>query len=108
MMSAYVESRPRQRAAGQNFTVLFVSRRSRYRQGCRFTMRGGEDSGEVANFVETEQSLIFDDGSQASFVQIRGSIPLIWSSTVSMKYAPKVQIEEDADRNRRWVSSALP
>ena len=64
-MSAYVEVRAGQSAAGKSFTLLFVSRRSRYRQGCRFTMRGAEESGDVANYVETEQALLFDDGAAA-------------------------------------------
>ena len=53
-------------------------------------MRGVDDDGNVANFVETEQSLLHEDGRQTSFVQIRGSMPLLWSSPVCVKYTPKV------------------
>ncbi len=53
------------------FDLLFISRRSCHRQGTRFTMRGIDEDGNVANFVETEQACIFPDGRQTSFVQVR-------------------------------------
>jgi len=101
MMSAYVEARTGLQAAGLSFTLLFISRRSRYRQGCRFTKRGVDAAGNVANFVETEQALLFSSGARASYVQVRGSIPLLWSSPVTMKYAPKVRIDSNVDRHRQ-------
>ena len=64
------ELKPGQHAAGLRFSLLFVSRRSRFRQGCRFTMRGADDKGHVANFAETEQALLFDSGATTSFVQV--------------------------------------
>lgn len=43
----------------------------------RFQTRGTNDDGHVGNFVETEQA-IYVDGNVASFVQIRGVVPLYW------------------------------
>ena len=40
-------------------------------------MRGINDDGHVANFVETEEAIYVDD-SVASFVQVRGLVPLFW------------------------------
>lgn len=40
-------------------------------------MRGCNDEGHVANFVETEQ-VIFLDNEVTSYVQTRGSVPLFW------------------------------
>lgn len=92
MMNAFLDFRPNcsigsVTAPGRRhrFHLLFVSRRSRHRQGCRFTMRGLDEEGHVANFVETEQALLHEDGRQTSFVQVRGSIPLFWASPVCMK-----------------------
>jgi phosphatidylinositol 4-phosphatase len=85
------------------FTLLFVSRRSRYRQGCRFTKRGINEHGHVANFVETEQILVFSDGRVSSYVEIRGSIPVKWSSPVHMRYAPEVFIDEDKAQSADWA-----
>lgn len=50
--------------------------------------------GKVANFVETEQlvELTAQGASKpavvSSFVQVRGSIPLLWSQIPSIKYKP--------------------
>lgn len=51
----------------------------------------------MANFVETEQALLFEDGSASAFVQIRGSIPLTWAQPVTLKYMPSVEILDDLE-----------
>lgn len=43
----------------------------------RFNVRGTNDDGQVANFVETEQ-VIFLDNEVTSYIQTRGSVPLFW------------------------------
>lgn len=91
-MSAYIEVRSECEIEGDKFTLLFISRRSRHRQGCRFIKRGIDEEGHVANFVETEQIIIYPDGRLSSFVQVRGSIPLKWASPVTLKYEPAVLI----------------
>lgn len=55
VMSGFLQVERSCRVGDKGFDVLFVSRRSRLRQGTRFTRRGIDDSGNVANFVETEQ-----------------------------------------------------
>jgi len=96
MMNAYVDLRQNCSAGSHRFHLLFISRRSRHRQGCRFTMRGADEEGRVANFVETEQALLHEDGRQTALVQVRGSIPLQWHSPVSLKYTPRVFFGEAA------------
>ncbi|KAF2071692.1 hypothetical protein CYY_006992 [Polysphondylium violaceum] len=59
------------------FKYAFISRRSCKRTGARYHIRGADPLGNVANFVETEQVILFDQ-VLTSFVQVRGSIPLIW------------------------------
>lgn len=49
----------------------------------------------MANFVETEQLVVLSDGSNtvtSSFVQVRGSIPLLWSQIPNIKYKPTTHI----------------
>lgn len=99
LMSAFIEFRPGCEVENDKFSMLFISRRSRMRQGCRFTKRGVDDLGFVANYVETEQIIIFPDGRVTSHIQIRGSIPLVWASPVSMKYDPAVVIEKDTSKS---------
>lgn len=77
-LSAYIEFQHECVIETDKFSFLFISRRSRFRQGCRFTKRGIDNNGNVANFVETEQILIFPDGKINSYVQVRGSIPVKW------------------------------
>jgi hypothetical protein len=95
------------------YDEILISRRSRFRAGTRFTRRGTDKTGSVANFAETEQIILVKEQQQPrkqgnndddaspnvslkevySFVQTRGSIPLIWSSPAKVQeYAPRVQI----------------
>jgi len=101
-MSAYIEMSPDCVVEEEKFSLLFISRRSRYRQGCRFTKRGVDESGNVSNFVETEQILIFPDGKVTSYVQVRGGIPVVWSSPVHLKYDPVVYIDSNQQRSIEW------
>lgn len=77
----------------KRFDYILISRRSCLRAGTRFYMRGLDEQGQAANFVETEQIVQFN-GSRASFVQTRGSIPLFWSQRPNLKYKPVPQISE--------------
>lgn len=54
-------------------------------------MRGVDKEGNVANAVETEQ-IIIHNGVATSLVQTRGSIPLFWKQTPSLKYKPRLNI----------------
>jgi len=88
-----------------SYDEILISRRSRFRAGTRFTVRGADATGAVANFVETEQICVVKNiadpnnesiHSLSSQVQTRGSIPLRWSSPADMKtYAPRVHIGTD-------------
>lgn len=68
-------------------TWILVSRRNVKRAGTRLFMRGSDVEGNPANYVETEQMLEYS-GQRCSFVQIRGSIPIIWSQMPCLKYKP--------------------
>ncbi|XP_041022381.1 phosphoinositide phosphatase SAC6 [Juglans microcarpa x Juglans regia] len=71
--------------------VTLISRRCSRRNGTRMWRRGADSDGYVANFVETEQIIQFN-GISASFVQVRGSIPLLWEQIVDLTYKPKFEI----------------
>lgn len=75
--------------------IALLSRRSVQRSGTRYHCRGGDDQGNVANFVETEQILISDE-KIFSFLMIRGSIPLAWSQQINMKYKPRLFVNSDS------------
>jgi phosphatidylinositol-bisphosphatase len=65
--------------ANQVKSVL-LSRVSCERAGTRFNVRGVDDEGHVANFVETEQ-LVYHDNAYTSFVQVRGTLPVFWNQS---------------------------
>lgn len=97
-----------------NFAL--ITRRSRHRVGTRYFTRGIDDRGHVANFNETEQIVILNDGSGGlggfsggdgmqngragerhdvqvmSYVQTRGSVPVYWAEVNSLRYVPSLQI----------------
>lgn len=77
------------------FDVALVSRKDWRRCGLRFVARGLDREGNCANFVETEQILTVYDSQAltvASYVQTRGSIPVMWSQKVNMRYSPLLKI----------------
>lgn len=73
---------------GKAVQLALIARRSADRPGLRFTARGSDRHGNVSNFVETEQIVSHGD-SYSSYVQIRGSIPLLWKQEANIKYKPK-------------------
>eukprot|EP00557_Chaetoceros_sp_GSL56_P010250 CAMPEP_0176481760 /NCGR_PEP_ID=MMETSP0200_2-20121128/3003_1 /TAXON_ID=947934 /ORGANISM="Chaetoceros sp., Strain GSL56" /LENGTH=1136 /DNA_ID=CAMNT_0017878009 /DNA_START=42 /DNA_END=3452 /DNA_ORIENTATION=- len=100
------------------YDQLLISRRSKYRTGTRFTKRGADSLGDVANFVETEQICIVVNDTMRdkahvlqevySHVQTRGSIPLRWSSPTDIKtYRPRVMIGTNPLAQARAVRNHL-
>ncbi|XP_050383838.1 phosphoinositide phosphatase SAC2-like [Argentina anserina] len=74
---------------GRDFKLIVIARRSRHFAGTRYLKRGVNDTGRVANDVETEQVVIEDvpEGCPmqiSSVVQNRGSIPLFWTQETSI------------------------
>ena len=99
-------------------SYTLITRRSRHRAGTRYFTRGIDDQGHVANFNETEQIVILNDGAGRmggfaggggmqngkvggtdgydvqvmSYVQTRGSVPVYWTEINTLKYVPKLQV----------------
>uniref|UniRef100_A0A3Q1C8F4 SAC domain-containing protein n=2 Tax=Amphiprion ocellaris TaxID=80972 RepID=A0A3Q1C8F4_AMPOC len=78
---------------GKVFEWSIISRRSCFRAGVRYYVRGIDSEGHAANYVETEQIVQYNS-AKASFVQTRGSIPFYWSQRPNLKYKPKPQISK--------------
>ncbi|KAH9311622.1 hypothetical protein KI387_026657, partial [Taxus chinensis] len=72
-------------------TVTLISRRCTRRIGTRMWRRGANLEGHVANFIETEQ-LLEVEGFTASYLQVRGSIPVLWEQIVDLTYKPKFNV----------------
>lgn len=73
----------------------------------RFTFCGTDLSTDTVGpkrhqHISTQsQSLLHEDKSVTSHVQIRGSIPVLWSSPTNLRYHPKVRIDPDQDASLR-------
>ncbi|XP_014749213.1 PREDICTED: synaptojanin-1 isoform X2 [Sturnus vulgaris] len=87
-------------AAHKQAKACLISRLSCERAGTRFNVRGTNDDGHVANFVETEQ-VIYLDESVSSFIQIRGSVPLFWEQ-------PGLQVGSHRVRMSRGFEANAP
>lgn len=66
----------------------------------RFNVRGTNDDGHVANFVETEQ-IIYLDNQVTSYLQTRGSVPLFWEQ-------PGVQVGSHKVKVSRGFETSAP
>ena len=82
VMDGFVETSMCDSKMGR-FLFVLISRRECYRTGARFLTRGADPDGNVANFAETEQ-IIICNGNVSSWVQTRGSIPLLWTQPSSI------------------------
>lgn len=103
----------------ETYDQILISRRSKYRTGTRFTRRGADETGAVANYAETEQICFVCNRNTAdtserlltevySHVQTRGSIPLHWSSPANVKaYRPRVFIGVDPTAQARGLRDHL-
>eukprot|EP01156_Anaeramoeba_ignava_P002718 Anaeramoba_ignava/a219321_104.p1 GENE.a219321_104~~a219321_104.p1 ORF type:complete len:487 (-),score=182.47 a219321_104:80-1540(-) len=94
IIMGYIETREF-RINNKLVQISLISRRSTFRVGKRYTRRGVNLEGKVTNFVETEQIIEQSlDQRIVSFVQIRGSIPLLWSQFPDFRYNPKKKFSE--------------
>lgn len=96
-------------------TFILITRKSRHRAGTRYFTRGIDESGNVANFNETEQIVIIGDSTGSlggydqnsigprsrvssqrvrifSYVQTRGSVPAYWAEVNNLRYIPRLQV----------------
>ncbi|KAF0414452.1 DNase I-like protein [Gigaspora margarita] len=74
-----------------NVTLSLISKLSCKRAGTRFNIRGIDDDGNVANFVETETILKLPEAC-FSYIQIRGSVPVFWEQPGLQVMSHKIQI----------------
>ncbi|KXS21649.1 hypothetical protein M427DRAFT_65642 [Gonapodya prolifera JEL478] len=92
---------------GYTFDYILISRRSKQRSSIRFQRRGVNAKGHASSFVETEQIVslsLLGRRHDASFVQVRGSIPLFWSQLpkkIELKPMPQI------DGSREESESAM-
>ena len=85
-----------------NLNLVLIARKDIRRSGMRFLIRGADNNGNVANCVEIEEVLIYEEKDNIiinSFVQMRGSIPLLWTQEPTITLNPKIEINKDLNEN---------
>ncbi|RKP11821.1 SacI homology domain-containing protein, partial [Piptocephalis cylindrospora] len=91
---------------GTSLTFGLFSRRNRFRAGTRFFSRGIDDTGNVSNYVETEQFISLRDSQgvwqHQAYVQTRGSIPVRWAQIVNLKYTPRLHVPPADSQTLKW------
>ncbi|KAJ3009106.1 UNVERIFIED_CONTAM: hypothetical protein HDU68_002822 [Siphonaria sp. JEL0065] len=89
------------------FTVALLSRTSTARLGTRYIRRGLDLEGNASNSVEMEQ-IVFNhdyhaDQGISSFVQLRGSAPVLWAQQRDLAYQPTLVIA-DLEKLEVWAA----
>jgi hypothetical protein len=77
----------------EEFSYALIGRKDNRRSGMRFMIRGCDDNGYSANFVETEQLLVHKKGGEfnvLSYIQLRGSIPIKWTQDPDLNLNPLI------------------
>ena len=80
------------------YDIALVTRRDRRRQGKRWVVRGADLDGNTVNTAETETIIQTEFDSRRhiySHVQLRGSMPFLWSQTPDLKWSPSVTISQN-------------
>jgi hypothetical protein len=89
-------------AENEEIKFLLISRRSYLMGGTRYNNRGVDNSGHVANYVETEQFVFFKN-KILRFLQIRGSLPFYWEQVKGL-LNPTVEIHQKKEINAEVFS----
>ena len=88
---------------GEETKFILIGRKDLRRSGVRLLVRGADSKGNIANSCENEEIIIFKDREKnihiASFNQIRGSIPLMWTQEPSLVLNPQIRPRNDFDVN---------
>jgi len=93
-----------------DLVLALIARKDIRRSGMRFLIRGADKDGNVANFVEIEEILISKHSTNTiinSYIEIRGSIPLIWTQEPNMTRNPKVEIYSNPEENYKAFSAHI-
>ena len=101
LMQGYIGQRRLFPLSDNPLLFTLIGRRSSARAGTRFQARGLDDSGNVANFIESEVLVHYEFSSELIFshTQVRGSVPIFWSQSAGG--APELT------RRRSMVSPAF-
>ncbi|OII72845.1 hypothetical protein cand_010110 [Cryptosporidium andersoni] len=92
----------------ESIELVLISRKDFRRHGVRYLSRGANLKGNVSNSVETEQLLIIRGSNSIkiySYIQYRGSIPLLWQQLPNLCKTPPVNLHKDSNKHKIAITN---
>ena len=112
VINGFIDIKEEKENYDEEFKFILIGRKDTRRSGVRLLIRGADSEGNVSNSCESEEIVIYKPSNKeeinlASFVQVRGSIPLMWTQEPSLQLNPQIRPRNDFDVNatvKRGVS----
>ena len=104
VINGFIDIKTERENYTDEFQFVLIGRKDTRRSGVRLLIRGADNEGNVANSCESEEIVIYhpnnrDEIHMASFAQVRGSIPLMWTQEPSLQLNPQIRPRNDFDVN---------
>ena len=104
IINGFIDIKQEKENFNDEFTFILIGRKDIRRSGVRLLIRGADNEGNIANSCESEEIVIYHPSSKdeihiASFVQVRGSIPLLWTQEPSLKLNPQIRPRNNFEIN---------
>ena len=106
VINGFIDIKEEKENYDEEFKFILIGRKDTRRSGVRLLIRGADKEGNIANSCENEEIVLYKPSNKeeihlASFVQIRGSIPLIWTQEPSLQLNPQIRPKNDFDANSK-------
>ena len=104
IINGFVDIKEEKENYDEEFKFILIGRKDTRRSGVSLLIRGADSEGNVSNSCESEEIVIYKPSNKeeinlASFVQVRGSIPLMWTQEPSLQLNPQIRPRNDFDVN---------
>ena len=104
VINGFIDIKEEKENYDEEFKFVLIGRKDTRRSGVRLLIRGADSEGNVSNSCESEEIVIYKPSNKeeinlASFVQVRGSIPLMWTQEPSLQLNPQIRPRNDFDVN---------
>ena len=106
VINGFIDIKEEKENYDEEFKFILIGRKDTRRSGVRLLIRGADKEGNIANSCENEEIVLYKPSNKeeihlASFVQIRGSIPLLWTQEPSLQLNPQIRPKNDFDANSK-------
>ena len=104
IINGFIDIKDEKENYSDEFQFILIGRKDTRRSGVRLLIRGADSEGNIANNSENEEIVIYKPNNRneinlSSFVQVRGSMPLMWTQEPSLQLNPQIRPRNDFDAN---------